>query len=253
MLYTVVGIIIREKFTGKRKRHKGISTVSNCLFLWVEHMRICAILGTYLYTFLIWITIPWSDYYLSLFFKWPKSIDLATSYSYNSGGGHGGHGGLYLKTSSNSSKLLQTPPDTFQTLPNPVQTCPNPVQMRPNTSKCVKTCPNASKCSKLIQICPNLLLRTFPSKIYFHLKFFFKKLFVIVPQCLSIAQTLHLLPPLFWIIFPYWPLLSIAFWTIFKPLFMPKISSYRLTDIGLYNWQIQHRFDIGISQISQSD
>ena len=77
---------------------------------------------------------------------------MATSYSYNSGG-HGEHE-IYLKTSSNSSKLLQTPPDTFQTLPNPVQTCPNPVQMRPNTSKCVKTCPNASKCSKLVQICP---------------------------------------------------------------------------------------------------
>ena len=59
MLYTVVGIIIREKFTGKRKHHKGISTVSNCLFLWVEHMRICNILGTYLYTFLIKITTPW--------------------------------------------------------------------------------------------------------------------------------------------------------------------------------------------------
>ena len=88
-------------------------------------------------------------------FKWPKPIDLATSYSYNSGGHGGGHGHeIYLKTSSNSSKLLQTPPDTFQTLPNPVQTCPNPVQMRPNTSKCVKTCPNASKCSKLVQICP---------------------------------------------------------------------------------------------------
>ena len=86
-------------------------------------------------------------------FKWPKSIDLATSYSYNSGGHGGGHE-IYLKTSSNSSKLLQTPPDTFQTLPNPVHTCPNPVQMRPNTSKCVKTCPNASKCSKLVQICP---------------------------------------------------------------------------------------------------
>ena len=112
-------------------------------------------------------------------FKWPRSIILATSYSYNSGG-HGGYE-IYLKTSSNSSKLLQTPPDTFQTLPNPVHTCPNPVQMRPNTSKCVKTCPNASKCSKLVQICPNLLLRTFPSKIYFHLKFFFKKLVVIVP------------------------------------------------------------------------
>ena len=88
-------------------------------------------------------------YVSSIYFniKWPKSIDLATSYSYNSGHGHGGHGHeIYLKTSSNSSKLLQTPPDTFQTLPNPVQTCPNPVQMRPNTSKCVKTCPNASKC-----------------------------------------------------------------------------------------------------------
>ena len=186
----------------------------------------------------------WSPRY----FKWPKSIDLATSYSYNSGEGHE----IYFKLLQ-TSQFLQTPPNPFQTLPNPVHTCPNPVQMCPNASKCVETCPNASKCSKLIQICPNLLLRTFPSKIYFHLKFFFKKLFVIVPQCLSIAQTLHLLPPLFWIIFPYWPLLSIAFWTIFKPLFMPKISSYRLTDIGLYNWQIQHRFDIGISQISQSD
>ena len=64
----VVGIIICEKFTGKGKRHKGISTVSNCLFLWVEHMRICAIQSTYLYTFLIKITIPWSDnyYYLQL-------------------------------------------------------------------------------------------------------------------------------------------------------------------------------------------
>ena len=84
--------------------------------------------------------------------KWPKSIDLATSYSYNSGHGHKHEHEIYLKTSSNSSKLLQTPPDTFQTLPNPVQTCPNPVQMRPNTSKCVKTCPNASKC---IQMHPN--------------------------------------------------------------------------------------------------
>ena len=93
----------------------------------------------------------WDKYLI----KWPKSIDLATSYSYNSGG-HGGHE-IYLKTSSNSSKLLQTPPDTFQTLPNPVHTCPNPVQMRPNTSKCVKTCPNASKCSKLVQICPNMI------------------------------------------------------------------------------------------------
>ena len=118
------------------------------------------------------------------FIKWPKSIDLATSYSYNSGGGEEHE--IYFKTSSNSSKLLQTPPDTFQTLPNPVQTCPNPVQMRPNTSKCVKTCPNASKCSKLVQI-------------YLYLK---------------VPKILHLPPPLFLIISPYWPLVSIAVWTI---------------------------------------
>ena len=58
------------------------------------------------------------------------------------------------------------------------------------------------------------------------------------------------------IILNHFPLLATFVHSLldnFKPLFMPKISSYRLTDIGLYNWQIQHRFDIGISQISQSD
>ena len=126
-------------------------------------------------------------YSLLVHIKWPKSIDLATSYSYNSGHGHE----IYLKTSSNSSKLLQTPPDTFQTLPNPVQTCPNPVQMRPNTSKCVKTCPNASKCSKLVQTWSGVVM----------------------------LRAWNFLDSggqgLFRIISPYWPLVSIAFWTIF--------------------------------------
>ena len=51
-------------------------------------------------------------------FKWPKSIDLATSYSYNSGG----HEEIYFKTSSNFSKLLLTPSKLFQTLSRLVQT-----------------------------------------------------------------------------------------------------------------------------------
>ena len=74
-------------------------------------------------------------------------------YSYNSGGEEHGHE-IYFKTSSNSFKLLQTPPNTFQTLPNPVQ-------MRPNTSKCVETCPNL----KMLQTCPNLskLVQTCPN------------------------------------------------------------------------------------------
>ena len=86
-------------------------------------------------------------------------------YSYNSGGEEHGHE-IYFKTSSNSFKLLQTPPNTFQTLPNPVQ-------MRPNTSKCVETCPNLKmlqtcpKLSKLVQTCPNLskLVQTCPNMI----------------------------------------------------------------------------------------
>ena len=62
--------------------------------------------------------------------KWPKSIDLATSYSYNSGGHK-----IYFKTSSNSSKLLQTPSKFFQNLSTLVQTLFKCVQTRPNVSK----------------------------------------------------------------------------------------------------------------------
>ena len=79
-------------------------------------------------------------------FKWPKPIDLATSYSYNSVGGDGdGHGEIYFNTPPNFSKLLLTPSKLFQTWSTLVQMCPN-------TSKCVKTCPNASKCSKLVYL-----------------------------------------------------------------------------------------------------
>ena len=55
---------------------------------------------------------------------------MATSYSYNSGGGVN-----CFKTHSNSTKLLKTPPNPVQTLSNwskPVTTHPNPSKPCPN-------------------------------------------------------------------------------------------------------------------------
>ena len=125
--------------------------------------------------------------------KWPKSIDLATSYSYNSGGGGDE---IYLKTSSNSSKLLQTPSKLFQALSRLVQTLSKCVQTHPNVSKRVQMHLNTPNLSKFVQIS-------------FTWKFSL--------QSLSLSESSKNpspSPPLFLINSPYWPLVSIAFWTI---------------------------------------
>ena len=85
-------------------------------------------------------------------FKWPKPIDLATSYSYNSVGGDGdGHGEIYFNTPPNFSKLLLTPSKLFQTLSTLVQTLSKCVQTRPNVSKRVQMHLNAPNLFKFVQ------------------------------------------------------------------------------------------------------
>ena len=155
-----------------------------------------------------------------------------------------------LQTSPNCFKPL---PNSSKPYPHLSKPCPNAskrVQTRPNASKRVQTHLNVPNASKLVQIlmafffyvlgkgCISLLAvwvnnswATKPtSKQPRQKKFTFmilspQNLKLQMPCCkpqttyityviVSIAQTLHLPPPLFRIISPYWPLLSIAFWTI---------------------------------------